>query len=138
MAQMIIVTRKRGLLTTLATKELLTSVDDDLPASLVAPSGAEVPLSVAGASDAGAFVTNSVTPGSSGAVGASVAGAGAGAAAGAASSAGAGAASSAGAQFTLTRRQRARKAKQRRRLVWEAILEDLRKTQLPVRKTKTG
>lgn len=106
MAQMIIVTRKRGLLTTLATKELLTSVDDDLPASLVAPSGAEVPLSVAGASDAGAFVTNSVTPGSSGAVGASVAGAGAGAgaAAGAASSAGAGAASSAGAQFTLTRR----------------------------------
>lgn len=128
MAQMMMVTRKRGLLTTLPTKELLTSVAD-LPAAFVVPSAAELPLSgalVAGASDGAIVVgsTNSVTPGANGADGASVAAA-AGAEA-AASPAGAGAASSAGAQLTLTRRQRARKAKQRRRLLWGAILEDLR------------
>lgn len=130
MAQMMMVTRKRGLLTTLPTKELLTSLAD-LPAAFVVPSAAELPLSgalVAGASDGAIVVgsTNSVTPGANGADGASVAAA-AGAEAGAAASpAGAGAASSAGAQLTLTRRQKARKAKQRRRLLWEAILEDLR------------
>lgn len=116
MAQMIIVTRKRGLLTTVGTKELRTSADFELAAVVTSGAGGAGGVTWA---TLGALVTNSVTPGSSGALGASVAGAGAEAAA---SSAGAGAASSAGAQLTVTRRQSARKAKQRRRLVWEAIL----------------